>query len=137
MKQIIALVLLCGMSWSALARASEGVQLIETKPFRILQGVVYDGAAKPLSGARVEVFTHPNLTAPAEENAEPLAVQWTTAEGAFNFNALPAGSYEICATVPGGAWQTTCLRLKIQPDNPHAKTRLIALPLTLADAPTS
>lgn len=132
MKQIIA-AFLCVAAWSVCATAADGVELIETKPFRVLQGVIHNDAAQPLAGARVEVFTRPSFAVGPDAEATPVAVQWTTANGAFSFADLPAGVYEVRVGVPGGVWQTTRLLLKVQPANPHAKARLIILPLTLAE----
>lgn len=132
MKQIIA-AFLCIAVGGFCGRAADGVELIETKPFRVLQGVIHNDAAKPLGGVRVEVFTRSNFTVRPDAEAAPVAVQWTANDGAFSFANLPAGVYELRADVPGGVWQMTRLLLKVQPDNPRAKARLIIVPLMLAE----
>ena len=116
----------------AQSRVAGTVELIETKPFRELQGVVYQDAAQPLANVCLEVFARASLLSGGTGNT-PLATQQSAADGSFNFAGLPEGIYELRAQGPDGTWNVTRLYLKIQPLNPHAKKRLIQLPLTLKD----
>ena len=112
-------------------------ELLETKPFQALQGFVRDGEGNPLACVRLEVFAlaalKDSVEKPDRKDAASLAVWQTGADGAFSFNDLPAGAYEVRASVAGGAWNTTRLYIKIRPNDNHAKKRPIELPMTLKE----
>ena len=113
------------------------VKLLETKPFQVLQGIVRDAGGKPLAGVRLEVFAlsalKESVEKPDRKDAASLAVWRTGADGAFSFTDLPAGAYEVRASVAGGVWNTTRLYIKIRPHDGHAKKRPIELPMTLKE----
>lgn len=108
---------------------AEAITLLEASPFRVLQGVVWTENKRPLAGVQLEVFARTSVQADTP-SGELLATQQTGTNGAFNFQNLPAGLYELRASIPGGMWNVTRIYVKIQPANERAKSRPIEVPLT-------
>ena len=93
MKEICTVLLwtvLLATGGQAQSRVAGTVELLETKPFRELQGVVYRDATQPLANVCLEVFARASLLSGGTENT-PLATQQSAADGSFNFAGLPKG----------------------------------------------
>ncbi|MHB8609432.1 MAG: carboxypeptidase-like regulatory domain-containing protein [Candidatus Acidiferrales bacterium] len=77
----------------------------EEKPYRDLNGIVEMGSAEPVGDVLVEIFDQPEylLKAPAKAPKQKrLAACVTGADGKFCFRYLPAGEYELRASLNGG-----------------------------------
>lgn len=80
----------------------------------VLNGSVQDEAGAPLAGVRVAYARQYRLVgppgravlAPGESAARGVAV--TDQSGRFEVASLPAGQYQVCLTVPDGAYLDPC-----------------------------
>jgi protocatechuate 3,4-dioxygenase beta subunit len=73
---------------------------------QIVQGTVVDATGKPIEGALVELFDHPEqsswyLLVERDGVQQRIAACWTGASGRYRFDNVPAGHYDLRAGAEG------------------------------------
>ncbi len=70
-----------------------------------ITGTVVDGSGKAIANVTVAA----SITAVAPQIVQPFtATTQTAADGSFSLKSLPAGSYQVCASVAGGTLVNSC-----------------------------
>ena len=98
------------------------IVVIEQTPYKYLRGTIESSDGRPVDGALVEIFTHPeyllkDLPNGRQDRPEQrrVAACRTKANGKFCFRGLLAGTYELRSSIDTG-WDVTHLHVSVDPE---------------------
>jgi protocatechuate 3,4-dioxygenase beta subunit len=100
---------------------NEMIVVIERAPYKHLRGTIESSDGRPVDGALVEIFNHPEYLLndlPNEKRdrseQQKLAACRTKADGKFCFRGLAAGTYELRSSI-GTGWDVTHVHVSVDP----------------------
>jgi len=137
MKKLLILSLILSVPGISDARQFEHVVVIVKREQKFLRGTVTDPNEGIITGATVELYTHPEVACdwnnPKNKNVRQkrLAAYFTGKDGLFNFSGLKAGNYEIRVQAKG--FNTFSYCIKVRPNSSTGTKKRLEVRLTVAN----